>query len=175
LQYSHAFYGAAERCDVELIFRACRGDGCGYNSRMRAVIRSTVATSAGVLLVALAWAAARFYAWEPIDVPRHSWAYTFKVSNIAKEFKLWAPRSAPLYDVARSRGRQSDYTLIRYTAGLSLRELQPRIEADGLACQYYGTHALVCDRSRGRVLEAQVSAREIADHVTELTVQVQDR
>jgi hypothetical protein len=141
---------------------------------MRAVIRSTVATSAGVLLVALAWAAARFYAWEPIDVPRHSWAYTFKVSGVAKQFKLWAPRSAPLYDVARGRGRQADYTLIRYATGLSLTELQPLIEADGFKCAYYWDSALVCDRSRGKAFEAQVSAQQITEHTAELTVQVQD-
>jgi len=133
-----------------------------------------VATSAGVMLVALAWAAARFYAWEPIDVPRQSWAYTFKVSGVAKQFRLWAPRAAPLYDVARSRGRQTDYTLIRYATGLSLHELQPLVEADGFKCHYYGASALVCDRTRGRVFEAQVSALQIAEHTTELTVQVQD-
>ena len=126
-------------------------------------------------MVALAWGAARFYAWEPIDVPRQSWAYTFKVSGIAKQFKLWAPRGAPTYDVARGRGRQTDYTLIRYGTRLSLAELKPLIEADGFDCRYYYGNALVCDRSRGRVLEAQVSALQVTDHATELTVQVQDR
>lgn len=124
--------------------------------------------------MALAWAAARFYAWEPIDVQRQSWAYTFKVSGIAKQFKLWAPRSAPLYDVARSRGRQSDYTLIRYNSGLSLRELQPLIEADGFRCEHYWTRALVCHRAHGKVFEAQVSAVRVTGQTTELTVQVQD-
>lgn len=134
-----------------------------------------MATSAGVLLVALAWASARFYAWEPIDVPRQSWAYTFKVSGVAKQFRLWAPRSAPLYDVARGRGRQNDYTLIRYSTGLSLPELERLVLADGFQCEYYGKAALVCHRAHGRVLDAQVSALRIAELTTELTVQVQDR
>src|SRR5687767_3470937 len=125
---------------------------------MRAVIRSTVATSAGVLLVAAAWAAARYYAWEPIGAPRGSWAYTFKVSTDAKQFRLWAPRSAPLYDVVNADGWFArDYSLVRYETGLDLEALRPRIEADGFRCERLGTAVLACDRSRAGKLQAQVS------------------
>ena len=123
------------------------------------------------MLVAIAWAAARYYTWEPIDAPRDSWAYTFKVSRAAKQFRLWSPRTQPLFDVARGAGHERDYNLIRYHSDLSLEQLQTRVQAEGYRCAYYGA-ALVCDRTRGRVLESQVSAlRDAAG--SELTVQVQ--
>src|SRR5262245_37055229 len=139
---------------------------------LRAVIRSTVATSSGVLLVALAWASARYYAWEPIDVRRDSWAYTFKVSRAAKQFKLWSPRTQPLFDVARGAGHERNYNLIRYHSDLSLQQLQARVQDEGFRCVYYGTAAVVCDRAKAGVFESQVSAMRAAAG-TELTVQVQ--
>ena len=115
----------------------------------------------GVVIIAVI-GVIKWSLWQPMDMKKDSFAYTYKVPEVVKSFPTWAQLSPPLYDVMSiAEGLKPSVVRMRYTSSLHRDQFVAEATKLQFKCPDSTEKSLLCEKqlSPGQSLQLIYSLR----------------